>query len=46
MNETTCPEGHEMYFVDHESSVADYYWCNGCHKGYIKSRERSNANAI
>lgn len=46
MNEFKCPSGHEMYFVDHESAVADYYWCNGCHKGYTKGAEKQDANAI
>lgn len=45
MNETTCPSGHEMFFVQKLSAVANYYWCNGCHQGYTKGADEKNADA-
>jgi hypothetical protein len=45
MNETKCPFGHQMFFVQKLSAVANYYWCTECHAGYTIGVDEKNADA-
>jgi len=45
-DELKCPSGHDIFFVQKMNGKENYYWCNGCHKGYVKGAEKPDANAI